>query len=396
LLTSLEKKFRPFGLPSHPVFCRNVALLCFSRLNRQEKLLDFSCACGSISLGTEALRGREIVFAMQADNGRKSVFLGRIDKARRTLENRRFSYLLRKAFPVTALLKTDLGDVPLLGRGKVRDLYAVDDALLLVATDRISAFDHVLATGIPGKGKILTQISLFWFELLANLVPNHLISADVNQFPRMLSPYAEQLEGRSMLVKRAKMFPIECVARGYLAGSGWKEYQAEGKVCGIALPAGFKDGSRLPEALFTPATKSQDGAHDENISFSAAEDLLGVEDAAELKRLTLAIYRRAAGHAESCGLILADTKFEFGTTQEGIMLADEVLTPDSSRFWESAQWKPGGAQPSFDKQFVRDYLESIHWNKQAPAPALPEDVAERTQAKYLAAFRRLTGRDLSL
>jgi phosphoribosylaminoimidazole-succinocarboxamide synthase len=333
---------------------------------------------------------------MKAEIGQRSVFLGRIDKARQTLENRRFSYLLWKAFPVTALLKTDLGDVPLLGRGKVRDLYTVDDALLLVATDRISAFDHVLATGIPGKGKILTQISLFWFELLASLVPNHLISADVNQFPGVLKPYADQLEGRSMLVKRAKMFPIECVARGYLAGSGWKEYKAEGKVCGIAIPAGLKDGSRLPEPLFTPATKSQDGAHDENISFSAAEDLLGVEDAAELKRLTLAIYHRAAEHAESCGLILADTKFEFGTTAEGIILADEVLTPDSSRFWEGAEWKPGGAQPSFDKQFVRDYLESIHWNKQAPAPALPEDVAERTQAKYLAAFRRLTGRDLSL
>jgi len=218
----------------------------------------------------------------------------------------------------------------------------------------------------------------------------------VNQFPGPLQPYRDQLEGRSMLVKRAKMFPIECVARGYLAGSGWKEYMAEGKVCGIQIPAGLHDGSRLPEPLFTPATKSQDGAHDENISFSAAEDLLGVEDAAELKRLTLAIYHRAAGHAESCGLILADTKFEFGTTAEGIILADEVLTPDSSRFWEAAEWKPGGAQPSFDKQFVRDYLESIHWNKQAPAPALPEDVAERTQAKYLAAFRRLTGRDLSL
>jgi phosphoribosylaminoimidazole-succinocarboxamide synthase len=320
----------------------------------------------------------------------------RIDKARRTLENRRFSFLLRKALPVTALLKTDLGDVPLLGRGKVRDLYAVDGALLLVATDRLSAFDHVLATGIPGKGKILTQISLFWFDLLASLVPNHLISADVNEFPAQLAPYADQLEGRSMLVKRAKMFPIECVARGYLAGSGWKEYQAEGKVCGVPLPSGLKDGSQLPEPLFTPATKSQDGAHDENISFSAAEDLLGVEDATELKRLTLAIYNRAAQHAESCGLILADTKFEFGTTAEGIILADEVLTPDSSRFWEGAQWKPGGAQASFDKQFVRDYLESIHWNKQAPAPALPEDVAERTQAKYLEAFRRLTGRDLNL
>jgi phosphoribosylaminoimidazole-succinocarboxamide synthase len=297
---------------------------------------------------------------------------------------------------LTALLTTNLGSIPLLGRGKVRDLYAVDDALLMVATDRISAFDHVLATGIPGKGKILTQISLFWFDLLNNLVPNHLIETDAANFPAALEPYRDQLEGRSMLVKRAAMFPVECVARGYLAGSGWKEYQKTGTVCGIALPAGLLDGSRLPEPLFTPATKSQDGAHDENISFAATEALLGESDAAELKRLTLALYNRAAEHAESRGLILADTKFEFGKTSEGIILADEVLTPDSSRFWERSAWKPGGAQPSFDKQFVRDYLESIHWNKQAPAPGLPEEVAERTQEKYLEAFRRLTGRHLNL
>src|SRR5580692_1659761 len=297
---------------------------------------------------------------------------------------------------LTALLTTNLGETHLIGRGKVRDLYAVDGALLLVATDRISAFDHVLGSGIPGKGKILTQISLFWFELLSDLVPNHIITADVSQFPAALQLYADQLEGRSMLVKRANMFPVECVARGYLAGSGWKDYQRTGAVCGIALPTGLEDGSRLPEPLFTPATKSQDGAHDENISFAATEDLLGVADAAELRRLTLAIYQRAADHAEACGLILADTKFEFGTTPEGIMLADEVLTPDSSRFWEAALWKPGGAQPSFDKQFVRDYLESIRWNKQAPAPSLPDDVAARTQAKYLEAFRLLTGRHLSI
>jgi len=297
---------------------------------------------------------------------------------------------------LTTLLTTNLGDTPLLGRGKVRDLYAVDGALLLVATDRISAFDHVLGSGIPGKGKILTQISLFWFELLSSLVPNHLIATDVSRFPDSLQPYAEQLEGRSMLVKRAKMFPVECVARGYLAGSGWKEYRASGTVCGIPLPAGLEDGSRLPEALFTPATKSQDGAHDENISFAATEDLLGASDAAELRRLTLAIYAKAATHAEACGLILADTKFEFGRIEEGLVLADEALTPDSSRFWEAAAWKPGGAQASFDKQFVRDYLESIHWNKQAPAPSLPPDVVERTQEKYLEAFRRLTGRHLSL
>jgi phosphoribosylaminoimidazole-succinocarboxamide synthase len=297
---------------------------------------------------------------------------------------------------VTALLTTNLGEIPLIGRGKVRDLYAVDGALLLVATDRISAFDHVLATGIPGKGKILTQISLFWFDLLSSIVPNHIITADVTQFPSSLKPYASQLEGRSMLVKQAAMFPVECVARGYLAGSGWKEYQASGTVCGIPLPAGLLDGSRLPEPLFTPATKSQDGAHDENITFETTAALLGESDAAELRSLTLAIYSKATQHAEACGLILADTKFEFGRTAEGVSLADEVLTPDSSRFWEGRSWKPGGAQPSFDKQFVRDYLEAIHWNKQAPAPSLPQEVVERTQAKYLEAFRRLTGRDLNL
>ncbi|MGA3264039.1 MAG: phosphoribosylaminoimidazolesuccinocarboxamide synthase [Terracidiphilus sp.] len=297
---------------------------------------------------------------------------------------------------MTALLTTNLGATSLLGRGKVRDLYAVDGALLLVATDRISAFDHVLATGIPGKGKILTQISLFWFDFLLDLVPNHLISADVARFPAALQPYADQLEGRSMLVKRASMLPVECVARGYLAGSGWKEYQKTGAVCGLPLPLGLLDGSRLPEPLYTPSTKGEAGTHDENITYAATEAAVGAADAAELKRLTLSIYRKAAEHAESRGLILADTKFEFGRTAEGIILADEVLTPDSSRFWEAAAWKPGGAQPSFDKQFVRDYLESIHWNKQAPAPGLPDEVVERTQDKYLEAFRRLTGRNLSL
>jgi phosphoribosylaminoimidazole-succinocarboxamide synthase len=297
---------------------------------------------------------------------------------------------------VSTLLTSELGSLPLLGRGKVRDLYAVDDKLLLVATDRISAFDHILGSAIPGKGKILTQISLFWFHLLGDIVPNHLISASVRDFPTALEPYRDQLEGRSMLVKRARMFPIECVARGYLAGSGWKEYQASGTVCGIPLPRGLQDGSRLPEPVFTPATKSSDGSHDENIPYETVEKLIGPADAAELRRLTLAIYRRAAAHAESCGLILADTNFEFGRTAEGILLADEVLTPDSSRFWDASSWRPGGAQPSFDKQFVRDYLESIHWNKQAPAPGLPDDVVTRTQAKYLDAFRRLTGRDLDL
>jgi len=295
---------------------------------------------------------------------------------------------------VTALLSTNLGSTPLIGRGKVRDLYAVGDALLLVATDRISAFDHVLATGIPGKGKVLTQISLFWFELLRDLVPNHLITAEVSEYPAELEPYADQLAGRSMLVKRAQMFPVECVARGFLAGSGWKEYQASGEVCGISLPGGLLDGSRLPEPIFTPATKSQDGAHDENISFEATEAMVGAQDAAQLRRLTLAIYERARQYAEGRALILADTKFEFGRTQDGIILADEVLTPDSSRYWDAQNWTPGRVQPSFDKQYVRDYLESIRWNKQAPAPGLPDEVVEQTLKKYVEAYRRLSGRGI--
>ncbi len=322
--------------------------------------------------------------------------LRHIDKARYAFDNRRFSDRKEVTPRVTALLTTNLGTIPLIGRGKVRDLYAVDDALLLVATDRISAFDHVLGTGIPSKGKILTQISLFWFEVLCELAPNHLITAEVSEYPAALQPYADQLVGRSMLVKRAKMFPVECVARGYLAGSGWKEYQASGTVCGIPLRAGLLDGSRLPEAIFTPATKSHDGTHDENISYEATEAVVGAQDAGELRRLTLAIYGRARLHAEKCGLILADTKFEFGRTEEGIILADEVLTPDSSRYWNAESWKPGGAQPSFDKQYVRDYLESIRWNKQAPAPGLPDEVVEHTLAKYVEAYRRLTGHDIQL
>ena len=297
---------------------------------------------------------------------------------------------------MSVLLKSDLGSIPLIGRGKVRDLYAVGDALLLVATDRISAFDHVLGSGIPGKGKILTQISLFWFDLLKDIVPNHLIATQVRDFPAQLHPYADQLEGRSMLVKRATMFPVECVARGYLAGSGWKEYQSSRTICGIALPEGLQDGSQLPQPIFTPATKSPDGQHDINIAYDGVVSVIGPQDAAELRRLTLAIYNRAAAHASQCGLILADTKFEFGRTPDGILLGDEVLTPDSSRFWEASKWQPGGAQASFDKQFVRDYLESIRWNKQAPAPALPSEVVQRTQAKYLEAYRLLTGKPLAL
>jgi len=290
-----------------------------------------------------------------------------------------------------ALLKTDFDDLQLHARGKVRDLYSVGDALLFVATDRISAFDFVLATGIPDKGKILTQISLFWFQFLADLVPNHLITANVSAYPQPLQQYANALQGRSMLVQRAQMFPVECVARGYLSGSGWKEYRATSTVCGIALPPGLKESDRLPEPIFTPASKSADGEHDINISFEEMATRIGRADAETLRDLTLDIYRRAAAHAERCGMILADTKFEFGRTAHGIILADEVLTPDSSRYWQKDTYLPGGPQISFDKQFVRDYLEKIRWNKQAPAPTLPEEVVAQTCEKYLEAFRRITG-----
>ena len=294
---------------------------------------------------------------------------------------------------MTALLKTSLGDTPLLGRGKVRDLYAVDGNLLLVATDRISAFDHVLGTGIPGKGKILTQISLFWFEMLSDLVPNHLITADVSQFPAALQPYADQLEGRAMLCRQAAMFPVECVARGYLAGSGWKEYQAGGTVCGIPLPAGLSESDRLPEPIFTPSTKAATG-HDENISFETMCSLVGAELSKRLRDLTLEIYSRAAAYAETRGVIIADTKFEFGFVGEELVLGDEVLTPDSSRFWPAEHYRPGGPQYSYDKQYVRDYLESIRWNKQPPAPPLPDEVAARTGEKYRQAYHALTGKEL--
>ena len=279
--------------------------------------------------------------------------------------------------------------------GKVRDLYAVGPDLLLVASDRISAFDHVLGSMIPGKGVVLTQLSLFWFEFLSG-IPNHLIASEVDRFPAELQPYREQLRGRSMLVHRAQMFPVECVVRGYLSGSGWKDYQATGAVCGITLPAGLREGDRLPEPLFTPASKSQGGEHDENISFAEMTERLGARDAETLRRLSLEIYNRASEHAERCGLILADTKFEFGRVGGEIVLADEVLTPDSSRFWPRDGWKPGGAQPSFDKQFVRNYLLEIGWNQQAPAPALPPEVVSKTLEKYTEAFRLLAGRALAL
>jgi phosphoribosylaminoimidazole-succinocarboxamide synthase len=297
--------------------------------------------------------------------------------------------------PVSTITETELS-LSLHARGKVRDVYSVGEHLLIVATDRISAFDHVLATGIPGKGRVLTQLSLFWFGFLKDIVPNHLITADVQQYPRELREYAAELDGRSMLVKRAQMFPVECVVRGYLSGSGWKDYLSTGAICGIPLPPGLRESEKLPEPIFTPATKSQDGEHDVNISFDEMAARIGGHYAERLRSLTLSIYRKAADYAAQKGLILADTKFEFGIHAEGIILADEVLTPDSSRFWPMDQYELGHSQPSFDKQYVRDYLESIHWNKQAPAPALPDQVVARTQQKYLEAFRLLTGKPLVL
>jgi phosphoribosylaminoimidazole-succinocarboxamide synthase len=290
-----------------------------------------------------------------------------------------------------ALLQTSLGNLSLTARGKVRDIYDVgDQQLLFVATDRISAFDHVLATGITDKGRILTQLSLFWFDLLKYTVKNHLVTADVAQFPASCAPYRDQLEGRSMLVKRAEMFPVECVVRGYLSGSGWKDYQQTGSVCGIQLPSGLRESDKLPEPIFTPAAKNNVG-HDENISFAQMVNSIGQKPAEDLRDLTLKIYEKAGKHAASTGLILADTKFEFGIIDGEITLADEVLTPDSSRYWPAETYHPGGAQPSFDKQYVRDYLESIRWNKQAPAPGLPPEVVEKTKAKYMEAFRLITG-----
>lgn len=291
------------------------------------------------------------------------------------------------------LLQTDFPQLRLHARGKVRDIYILPEreALLFVATDRISAFDCVLGTGIPEKGRLLTQISLFWFEFLKELVPNHVITAEVEEYPEVVAPYREKLRGRSMMVSRAQMFPVECVARGYLSGSGWKDYQRTGAVCGIELPKGMRESERLPEPIFTPATKAASG-HDENIPFGEMVKLVGEERAEELRELTLRIYRKATDYAERRGILIADTKFEFGTTALGTVLADEALTPDSSRFWSKERYVPGGAQPSFDKQYVRDYLETLDWNKQPPAPSLPEPVARRTSEKYRQAYELLTGR----
>ncbi len=294
------------------------------------------------------------------------------------------------------LLRTDYPELKLHASGKVRDVYDLDgNYLLFVATDRISAFDYVLATGIPHKGRVLTQISLFWFDFLKDIVPNHFVTADVSLYPAAIRKYADELRGRSMMVMRAEMFPVECVARGYLSGSGWKEYKATGSVCGVKLPAGLKESDRLPEPLFTPATKATTG-HDINISFEEMCQLVDPELSCQLRDLTLRIYKKAADYALQRGIIIADTKFEFGQTAKGITLADEVLTPDSSRFWPADSYQPGKAQDSYDKQYVRDYLEEIRWNKQPPAPALPQDVALRTSEKYLGAYRQLTGRELEI
>jgi phosphoribosylaminoimidazole-succinocarboxamide synthase len=291
------------------------------------------------------------------------------------------------------LTQTDLPGVPLRARGKVRDIYEVGESLLLVTTDRISAFDYILPTGIPQKGEVLNRISLFWFDFLRDLVDNHLITADVAAYPSELHGFADQLRGRSVLVRKAEMVQLECVARGYLSGSGWKEYVSTGAVCGIPLPAGLQESSRLPEPIFTPATKAETG-HDMNISFEVAASKFGADLVSQLRELTMAIYSKAAAYAESRGIIIADTKFEFGFIDGRLVLADEVLTPDSSRFWPADKYQPGGAQPSFDKQFVRDWLEQIGWNKQPPAPVIPDDVARRTSEKYQEAFRLLTGASL--
>jgi phosphoribosylaminoimidazole-succinocarboxamide synthase len=292
------------------------------------------------------------------------------------------------------LLETALHELSLVRRGKVRDLYACGDGLIMVATDRISAFDYVLGSGIPDKGRVLTQLSAFWFDRTSHIIHNHVLETDVHRFPARVQVDADVLAGRSMLVRKTTPLPIECVARGYLSGSGWKDYRASGQVCGISLPAGLVESDRLPQPIFTPATKAESG-HDLNIAEADAAQLVGKQLLDRLRTLTLDLYAFGASHAESRGIILADTKFEFGTTDQGeLLLIDEVMTPDSSRYWPQDTYRPGGAQPSFDKQFVRDYLESIRWNKQPPVPSLPDDVVVRTREKYLEAFRRLTGREL--
>lgn len=290
-------------------------------------------------------------------------------------------------------MKAELPGLKLHARGKVRDIYDLGGHFLIIATDRLSAFDVVLPTPIPNKGKVLTQMSAFWFDYFKESVPNHVVSTKVDQYPRELHRFREQLEGRSMLVRKAKVFPVECVARGFLAGSGLKDYHKTGKLCGIPLPPGLRDSDRLPQPIFTPATKADTG-HDENISEEEAAKVIGQENIRRLKELTLSIYSRAVEYASRRGIIICDTKFEFGLIDGKIAIVDEMLTPDSSRFWPANQYSPGKPQPSFDKQFVRDYLERIGWNKQPPGPALPDDIVKATSAKYTEALRILTGREL--
>ncbi|HKW03345.1 MAG TPA: phosphoribosylaminoimidazolesuccinocarboxamide synthase [Vicinamibacterales bacterium] len=295
--------------------------------------------------------------------------------------------------PASVVLETNLSGLTLARRGKVRDVYDLGEHLLIVATDRISAFDYVLGSGIPDKGKVLTQLSAFWFEKMAALTPHHLVSVNAADFPAAARAHRDVLDGRSMLVRKTLPLPVECVARGYLSGSGWKDYQKTGAVCGIPLPKGLRESDRFATPIFTPATKAESG-HDENISEAEAGNIVGAERIARLRDLTLAIYQRGVEHAATCGIIIADTKFEFGLDGDELILIDEVLTPDSSRFWPKDEYRPGQGQPSFDKQFVRDYLERIGWNKQPPVPSLPEDVVMRTREKYVEAYKRLSGREL--
>jgi len=292
----------------------------------------------------------------------------------------------------TIVLTTDFPDLKLAGRGKVRDIYDLGDALLIVTTDRISAFDVIMNEGIPDKGFVLTQISTFWFRQMEDIIPNHIISTDVADFPAECRKYAAQLEGRSMLVKKAKPLAAECIVRGYLSGSGWKDYQATGAICGIKLPAGLVESDKLPEPIFTPSTKAELGTHDENISFAQMVELMGEETAEKVRDVTLKIYSKARDIAATKGIIIADTKFEYGIYNGELIIIDECMTPDSSRFWPKDSYKPGGPQPSFDKQFLRDYLETLDWNKTAPAPPLPDHIVTKTGEKYMEALVRLTGK----
>ena len=291
------------------------------------------------------------------------------------------------------ILETQIPELRLVGRGKVRDNYELGDAVLMVSTDRISAFDYILPVGIPDKGRVLNQISLFWFEMMRPVVRNHLREHRVESFPEVVRPHAGMLGGRTMLVTRLDMLPVECVVRGYLSGSGYKEYVKTGAVCGLRLPEGLVESDRLPEPIFSPATKAESG-HDENISFGGVAELIGMETAEKVRDLSLEIYARACRHAEGRGILIADTKFEFGRDDKGLVLADELLTPDSSRFWPADEYRPGGPQRSYDKQFVRDYLERIGWNKKPPAPPLPEEIVEGIRQRYCDIFRRLTDREL--